>query len=246
MKALQVLAVLVTLLTLCHAIQTEYFVKPDESTPCPGLPCHTLSHYLESITQYFASNTRVSFLPGVHEIDKPSVLRIKNVSNFIFTGYNVSSTHAAKIVCRRPAILAFFNIVNLVIKHLSIVYCGYPLEYEESVAVYLVDITSLKVSNVSVENSTGYGIMGINILGNSSVSHSRFIFNNYYTLTSTICSYGLGSCAGGNMLLYYGKKLPETVVATTVTTSVLSIDSCVFSTLVVTVVATTVSGSFLP
>jgi len=78
MKALQVLAVLVSLLTLCHAIQTEYFVRPNESTPCPGLPCHTLSHYLESTTQYFASNTRVSFLPGVHEIDKPSVLCIKN------------------------------------------------------------------------------------------------------------------------------------------------------------------------
>ena len=200
MKTLLVPTVLVSLLTLCHTIQTEYFVRPNDRTPCPGLPCHTLSHYLESTTQYFASNTRVSFLPGVHEIDKPSVLYIKNVSNFIITGYNVSSMHAAKIVCRRPAILAFFNIVNLVIKHLSIVYCGYPLEYGKSVAVHLVDIISLKVSNVSVENSTGYGIMGINVWGNSSVSHSRFIFNNYYTLTSTICSYGLGSCAGGNKL----------------------------------------------
>ena len=225
MKALQILAVLVTLLTLCHAIQTEYFVRPNDSTPCPGLPCHTFSHYLESATQYFASNTRVSFLPGVHEIDKLSFLWIKNVSNFIFTGYNVSSMHAAKIVCRRPAILAFFNIVNLVIKHLSIVYCGFPSGYKRSVAVYLVDITSLKVSNVSVENSTGYGIIGINVLGNSSVSHSRFIFNNYYTLTSTNCSNGLGSCQGGNMLLFY----PKSVVNITGSNSVLSIDSCVFS-----------------
>ena len=188
MKALQVLTVLVSLLSLCHAIQTEYFVKPDGSTQCPGLPCHTLSHYLESTTLYFASNTRVIFLPGVHEVNKLSVLYIENVSNFIITGYNVSSMHAAKIVCRRPAILAFFNIVNLVIKHLSIVYCGYPLESGLSVAVYLVDITSLKLANISVENSTGYGIAGMNILGNSTVSHSRFIFNNYYTWSSTNCS----------------------------------------------------------
>ena len=207
MRALQVLTVLVTLLSLCHAIQTEYFVKPNDSTPCPGLPCHTLSHYMKNTTQYFASNTRISFLPGVHEVDKSSILYIKNVSNFIITGYNVSSTHATKVVCRRPAVLAFFNIVNLVIKHLSIVYCGFPLEYEESVAVYLVDITSLVLSNISVENSTGYGIMGINILWKSSVSHSRFMFNNYYTLTSTNCSYGLGSCEGGNMYLLYGTLL---------------------------------------
>jgi len=125
MKMLWILAILVTPLTLSYAIQTEYFVKPDNSTPCPGLPCHTLSHYLESTTQYFASNTRISFLPGVPEVDKVSVLDIKNVSNLTLAGYNVLRSHAAKIACRRPAVLKFRNIVNLVIMHLSIVYCGY-------------------------------------------------------------------------------------------------------------------------
>jgi len=203
MKALQVLTVLVILLTLCHAIQTEYFVKPDESTPCPGLPCHSLSHYiyLQSITQYkyFASDIRISFLPGVHKVDNVSVLFIENVSNLTLAGYNVSSSYAsnsAKIVCMKPAALIFFNTVNLVMKHLSIVYCGYPVYprkhgKEPSAAVHMMDITSLTLLNISVENSTGYGIMGINVLGDSSVSHSRFIFNNYYTLTSTNCSYGL-------------------------------------------------------
>ena len=81
----------------------------------------------------------------------------------------------------------------MVIKHLTIVYCGLLFDYEESVAVYLVNTTSLNLSNISVENSTGYGIMGINILGNSAGSHSRFIFNNYYTLTSNNCSYDIGS-----------------------------------------------------
>ena len=52
-RAMQVvLAVLVTLLTLGHAIQTEYFVAPNESTPCPAQPCHTLFHYLENTTHY--------------------------------------------------------------------------------------------------------------------------------------------------------------------------------------------------
>jgi len=200
MKTLQILAVLVTLLTLCHANQTEYFVKPNDNVPCPGLPCHTLSHYMDNTTLYFASNTRISLLPGVHEADKSPGLHIENVSNFIVAGYNVSSSHAAKVVCMKPATLVFFKVVNLVIKQLSIIHCGYPFEYGQSAAVHLVDIISLNLSNVSVENSTGYGIMGINILGNSSVSYSRFIFNNYYTLNSKNCtSYGLGSCAGGNI-----------------------------------------------
>ena len=70
MKALLVIAVLVTLLTLCHAIQTEYFLRPNDSNPCPRLPCHTLSHNIEITTQYFASNARIFFLPGVHKVTK--------------------------------------------------------------------------------------------------------------------------------------------------------------------------------
>ena len=82
MKALQVVTVLVTFLMLGHAIQTEYFVRPNEGTPCPALPCHTLSHYLENIKRYFTSNTRISFLHGVHEINKSGVFYIKDVSKF--------------------------------------------------------------------------------------------------------------------------------------------------------------------
>ena len=118
------------------------------------------------------------------------------------------------------------------VKHLSILYCGYPIvpfQFEKelsSVAVLLLDINSLTLSHISVENSTGYGVMGKNVLGNSSISHSKFMFNNYYILSSTNCSYGLGSCRGGNFYLHY--QIPSNSVAT-VASSVVSIDSCVFS-----------------
>ena len=36
-RAMQVVAVLVTLLTLGHPILTEYFVTSNESTPCPAM-----------------------------------------------------------------------------------------------------------------------------------------------------------------------------------------------------------------
>ena len=229
MQALQVVAVLVTLLMLGHAIHTEYFVTPSEGTPCTALPCHTLSHYLENTTQYFTSNTRISFLHGVHKINKSGVLHIKQVFNLILTKYNASSSHAATIICMKLATLRFENIVNLVVKHLSILYCGYPVvcfntedKMRSSLAVALMHITSLKLSDITVENSTGYAVLGVNILGNSSISHSSFIFNNYYTLSSTNCSYGRGTCRGGNMYLYYG----STVSAST---NVISIDTCLFS-----------------
>ena len=86
----------------------------------------------------------------------------------------------------------------------------------------------MKLSNISVENSTGYGLFGINVLGNSSISHSRFIFNNYYTLNSTAnCSYGLRSCQGGNIQLKY-QRTTDSVVMVTESVHVMNIDSCVF------------------
>ena len=205
-------------------------------------PSVTLSHHLTILslsasgnntislanTTQYTFNTKISFLPGFHTIDTMSILYIANIT---LAGYNVSTSHAAKIVCVYPATLIFSNIVNLVMKHLSIVYCGSPifkLRHEEefsSIAVFFTNIISLVMSEISVQNSTGYGIVGNNILGNSSVSHSRFVFSNYYTLSSTNCSYGLGSCKGGNMYLVY----PESAVNLTGSTSALSIDSCVFS-----------------
>ena len=199
MQALQVVVVLVTLLMLGHAIHIEYFVTPSEGTPCPAQPCYTLSHYLENTTEYFTSNTRISFLHGVHKIYKFGVLLVENVFNLTLTGYN---SQPADIICMQPASLMFENIENLTMKHLSILYCGYPtmsFNHENvlsSVAMCLLYITSLKLQDISVENSTGFGLFGINILGNSSISHSKFIFNNYYILNSTNCSYGLGTCRG--------------------------------------------------
>ena len=231
MRALQVVAVLLPLLMVGHGIQIEYFVAPNEGTPCPALRCHTLSYYLENTTQYFTSNTRIGFLHGVHEINKSGVFLIKNVTNLTLTGFNVSSSHAAKIICTQPAVLAFENIVKLVLKHFTVLYCGYPLlkfyrisSPVTSAAVFLWNITSLKLSDISVENSTGIGLAGTNILGNSSISHSRFSFNNYYTLASgsVNCSYGTGSCRGGNMCLFYEATVPAS-------TNVLSIVSCEFS-----------------
>ena len=207
MRTMQVVAVLVTLLMVGHPILTEYFVTPNESTPCPAQPCHTLSHYLENTTHYFTSNTRISFLHGLHKIK--NVLWVKGVSNLTLTGYNVSSSHAVNIICLKPAFLGFRSILNLVVKYLSILYCGYPIvpfEIEKepsSVAVLLLDINSLTLTHISVENSTGYGVVGKNVLGSSSISHSKFMFNNYYILSPTNCSYGLGSCRGGNMYLHY-------------------------------------------
>ena len=140
----------------------------------------------------------------------------------------MTGSNTAKIICMQPAILKFNSIVNLLISHLSVLYCGYPVlqfvneQEHSSVAVYFLDIYALKLSNISVENSTGYGVVGVKILGISLISHSRFLFNNYHTLNSTNCSPGSGLCKGGNVYLFY-ETLPKFEFDT-----LMRIDSCEF------------------
>ena len=154
MTALQTVPVLITLLILGHAFQTEYFVKLNETTWCPALPCHTISTYLENITQYFTSNTRINFLHGVHEINKSGVLLIKNVFGLTLTRYSITGSNTAKIICKQLATLKFSSIVNLMISHLSVLYCGHPVlqfvneKEHSSVAVYFLDIFDLIASTL--------------------------------------------------------------------------------------------------
>ena len=58
---------------------TVLYVKPTESIPCPGEPCHTLDEYAQNTSQYFVSDTAVVFLPGTHNLSQP--LHISGVNN---------------------------------------------------------------------------------------------------------------------------------------------------------------------
>ena len=97
------------------------------------------------------SNTRISFLNGVHDINKSGVLLIKKFS----TSLLLDTMCLAQILQKprlQPAILRFNKITNLVINHLSVLYCGYPVlqfvngKELSSAALYFLNIFSLKLS----------------------------------------------------------------------------------------------------
>ena len=66
----------------------------------------------------------------------------------------------------------FWGITNLEIKDLSIAYCGCSSvrlsasdKENISVAILLQNIILFKLSNITVKNSSGFGVMGSNIFG---------------------------------------------------------------------------------
>ena len=87
---------------------TLLYVKPTESTPCPGEPCHTLDEYAQNASQYFVSDTTVEFLPGTHNLSQP--LCVSGINNLSLVARNAARNET---VIRLSEALWFTNVSNL-------------------------------------------------------------------------------------------------------------------------------------
>ena len=217
----------------CHI----YYVKPNNDSMCTesSYPCHTLAFYARNSTQYFISDTTLIFLNGTHEIGIGEFILIKDVNNLALVGSqskrpNNINEASTRVVCTEPTGFAFLGITNLTISNIAFLYCGCVINshllqevtevYSKLYQIYdgyLVDTYaallmagthSLVVSDTSVQNSTGYGLLAINILGDSSLQDSNFLFNNYQTLTTSgadIEGLPTASCQGGGAIFFFAE-----------------------------------------
>ena len=161
--------------------------------------CYTLSHLAENPMNYFPSNTRIIFLPGNHTSDSNRSIVIANVSNITLEG------SGSTIQCIKDIELGFvfIRVTNLSITNLHLYHCGavLPSEVEleiykittlsklldeyaaisytkSSPALYLIQVTNITISRVCIYNSTGPGLLGLNVIGHSTISQSSFVRNN--------------------------------------------------------------------
>ena len=215
---------------------TLYVQPTDNATnaSCLHEPCETLEYYSRNPQQYFKSDTVVVLLHGRHEIDTGGLVPITNVSNLEF---RTSSIYVfVDIVCKNSTGFAFLNISNLSLSNIAFLSCGarvghdlqrqvmnmytnasqlYRMSERQQIAILLAAVFNLTMSSLVIQNGTGYGLLGFNVLGQSVIRNSYFIFNNYYTLTSQGCLMTLKSampdyemiqdCVGGNALFIYSE-----------------------------------------
>ena len=191
------LLVTLTLSTVVSATGV-LFVKPTNDTLCPQQPCHTLEHYAQSWPVYLTSNTVVQFLPGEHVLEGDwSELKVENVSNLTLIGsdavvYNSSPLGipmtASRISCRKgKTLFSFCNVTALCIARLAFSECG-----KAGGTLLLSEVSNIVLNSVTIRNSTGTGLVGIN-LEKSLIYHSAFMFNQ---VTSALPW-------SGNILLLY-------------------------------------------
>ena len=205
---------ILSLATMAVSAAGVLFVKPTNDTSCPQQPCHTLEHYAQSWQFYLTSNTVVQFLPGEHVLEGDwNVLSVENVSNLTLIGsdivvYNNSPLSipvaASRVICRRGnTLFGFSNVSELFIARLTFSECG-----GEMVTLILSEVTNLVFDSVTIQNSTGAGLVGFN-LGKSSICHCTFVFNQA-TSAKSLWS--------GNVILLY-RKCSETITETNITSS---------------------------
>ena len=172
---------------LCVAEQV-YYVIPDSETTCPSTPCHNITHYIHYLLVYFQSNSTFKFLPGVHILNAGGVIKIEFANNIALTGdptmlpseSEFPFQPSSKIWCTGQAGFAFMFVENLLIENLTFTNCGTPLSSHSnwSSAILFSYVTNLTISRVVVQNTTGYGILGLALKGHSSIFESTFLCNH--------------------------------------------------------------------
>ena len=150
--------------------------------------------------------------------------------------FRTTSLHVvAEVICKNSTGFAFLNVSNLSISSIAFLSCGarigsvvtkqvltvytnasqlYRMSERQQIAILLANVYNLSMSSLIVQNSTGYGLLGFNVLGQSVIKHSNFSFNNYYTLNSLACLMTLVNqgpfetiqdCVGGNALFIFSE-----------------------------------------
>ena len=209
---------IVGLLLSISAVQTDLerhlYVKPTPtSSGCPqDEVCMTFSDYLQSVSDYFTSNTTIHLLPGNHTISEPGYsLLVSNTSNLSLSGHAGDTT----LYCTERFSLAFVNAANVSISGISIINCGrtignllkdinfigFKMPVNTKAALALINIHSVMLQNVRIAASYGYGLLAVSVFGDSIVTSCTFTHNMWRSDGDDTSS--VEDKPGGNVLFVF-------------------------------------------
>ena len=216
---------------------TWYVTTGNNSTAsCPvgsNDSCFILAHYAQNAAHFFTSDSVLVFLPGDHYLDvEDQHILIYNASNLTLRGSKYASTQSgerfkpqSQIICRKRSGFAFCNVSELQILGLKFLDCGAPIGKRVSLNISLsslgsffltpqvrasllfLTVDSLTLEAVKVSNGLGYGILSVNTVGHTVISHSTFENSTSTQYYRQHCNFNQNdtpfACQGGNVLFVY-------------------------------------------
>ena len=153
---------------------------------------------------------------------------INNTHNFSIIG---ESNHPpyVKLVCSTFGSLIIANVSNVKIYNMRILNCGSEIHVKETpplvrkAATFLYNVSSVRMINVTIGNSCGYGIIGVNVMSRFLAKHVMIHGND-----STVCN-NTNSTFGGMLLL--NSRIHYATMNNTNNTSIIKIKNCAIFTI---------------
>ena len=153
---------------------------------------------MKNKTAIFKSNSALQFLPGIHilesnEGNEPTTIEnvhnLRLIGNDTFINDTFMLVPSSQIHCNGSGGLLFTAVHGLFIGNLLFSRCGavlpWPFDgrFRAALTIGLTipqeNIFDVNITRVVIQNSTGYGLYACDVLGNSAISDSTFIYNNY-------------------------------------------------------------------
>ena len=181
---------------------------------------------LDKALSMLASDTTMYLSPGLHVLQNFSL--IHSLRNIHISGNNTASS--VTIECTTGAGLAFFNISGLVIENLDISNCGrndseatilseitdmldqvidtfFLIPNDTTLSLFLGACADVTMNRVTIANTSGLGLVGINVMGTFSLSEVSFESNIHPAcITDRLTAFmpdSLGKQIGGGVFILY-------------------------------------------
>ena len=196
---------------------------------CQASKCLTLRECLTDPGSCFTPHTVINFLPGDHQAAHRYVI-VSDISNITLQGSVQNNAPAVRILCSKAG-LAFVQVEMLNISGISFLGCGAPIPDQlkreamqqrtrtylvmfegTKVAIFLVNVLNLNMSQMHVNDSDGYGLLALNVFGSSRITSCVFSHNNrralvYHQHNPLYCrgeaTENTTSCSGGNAVFIF-------------------------------------------
>lgn len=193
----------------------------------PDGDCETHSlHDCQSIDDALSmleSNDILSLAPGMYTLQNFSTDVLRGISNVTITG-DMDNPDRVIINCSEGVGLFFFNVSDLTISGLTVEHCGLrgvdtiheimrttkemihllynPLP-DFSTAIFMAHCPNVLMSNMIIRENRGFGLVGINIVGNVTF-HSMHVLANYPSeCVINLRNHSQVGGSGGGMFILY-------------------------------------------
>ena len=137
----------------------------------PSFQLSSTQDWFIKFNKYVGNHVRIEFLPGAYEVQED--ILITNVNNFSITG-NSSSASLVTFTCNNFSSWIIINSSFMEIKNIKFLNCGktYDAQFFEGTllpeikaTMFMYNVSTISMVNVTIGNSCGYGIIALNIVG---------------------------------------------------------------------------------